>query len=99
MNILTTLYVRHTRFGFFIGADGVLVNNGWAGAIGTVTNDVVVADGGATDGPVDEIGVGTSGTGCSMTSVFIKGEIVLRFIDGGGGASSVWCILYNEIGI
>ncbi len=73
-----------------IGAVGVLVNNGWAGVIGTAMNCVGVTDGGATNDSVNEIGVGVS-VGRSMISVF--SSVPFRLIDGGGGISSTWCIL------
>ena len=53
--------------------------------MGTVINDVGVADGGATDDSVIEIGVGVS-VGCSTTSDF-SGDI-LKLTGGAGGISS-----------
>jgi len=75
----------HTRLTFLILDIGVLVNNGGAGAIGTLINGVDVTDGGATDDSVNEIGV-CVGVGCSILSDF--NNVPFRLIVIGGGISS-----------
>ncbi len=89
----TKTWKIHTRLTRLIVADGVLVNNGWAGAIGTAINCVGMTDGGATDDSVNEIGVGV-GIGRSTISDF--SNVPFRLIDRGGGTSSTWCILYEQ---